>query len=71
MKKTLQLVLILTGITSIVSAQTLPNPSFSYLPCYGAVGETDSIVLNPVPGATGYIWDTNPVQSATCCLTDK
>jgi hypothetical protein len=36
--------------------------TFSYLPNFGAPGVTDSVKVNPVPGATFYRWFTNNGQ---------
>lgn len=43
--------------------QTLPMPNFVIAPCYGSVGLTAPIEVDPVPGADGYIWDAQPTSS--------
>jgi hypothetical protein len=48
-------VIVSTGIPS-------GSVTYSYLPNFGAPGITDSIKVNPVPGATYYRWFTNNGQ---------
>ncbi len=41
-------------------AQTLPMPNVVIAPCYGSIGLTAPVEVDPVPGADGYIWDAQP-----------
>jgi hypothetical protein len=40
--------------------QTLPVPNVVVAPCYGSIGLTAPVEVDPVPGADGYIWDVQP-----------
>ena len=42
-------------------AQTLPMPNVVIAPCYGSIGLTAPVEVDPVPGADGYIWDAQPI----------
>jgi hypothetical protein len=53
--------LVFSAINSF--AQTLPMPVLVEAPCYGGIGLTAPIEVDPVPGADGYIWDAQPSTS--------
>lgn len=45
-----------------VNAQTLDTPNFTVLPCYGQAGLSHYIEVQPVTGASGYLWGGNTFQ---------
>ena len=58
-------VLIILGLAVTLTSfgQTLPMPNVVIAPCYGSVGLTAPVEVDPVPGADGYIWDVQPSNS--------
>lgn len=57
------LTILILAANGISFGQTLPIPNVVVAPCYGSVGLTAPVEVDPVPGADGYIWDVQPSNS--------
>ena len=57
------IILIWMAVSGQIYGQTLPMPNLLTAPCYGAIGFTAPVEVEPVPGADGYIWDVQPSNS--------
>src|SRR5690242_8269160 len=64
MKKLLLVIIIFYLSNFRVSAQLDSITSFTTIPCMGIIGQSYLLSIDPVPGATSYIWTVDVLSPA-------